>query len=82
MCCLDLKWIFSDFAPNFFKQFVTPLERTLTIELFSKDVELNLVHVGNFTSFLSCLVYSGEGGYHCLLPCTAADGFQRFSDQI
>ena len=69
MCCLDLKWIFSDFAPNFFKRFVAPLEGTLKIELFSKDVELNLLHVGIFTSFLSCLVYSGEGGYHCLPPC-------------
>ena len=70
MCCLDLKWIFSDFAPNFFKRFVTLLEGTLKIELFSKDVELNLLHVGIFTSFLSCLVYSGEGGYHCLAPCS------------
>ena len=49
-----------------------PLEGTLKIERFSKDVELNLLHVGIFTSFLSCLVYSGEGGgYHCLPPCTA-----------
>ena len=40
---------------------VTPLERTLKIELFSKDVGLNLLHVGRFTIFLSCLVYSGEG---------------------
>ena len=39
MWCLDLKWFFSDFAPNFFNQFVTPLEGTLKIELFSKDVE-------------------------------------------
>ena len=65
MCCLDLKWIFSDF----FKRFVTPLEGTLKIELFGKDIELNLLLVGIFTSFLSCLVYSGEGGYHCLRPC-------------
>ena len=62
MCCLDLKWIFSDLAPNFFKRFVTPLEGTLKIELFSKDVELNLLHVGIFTSFLSCLAYSVEEG--------------------
>ena len=72
MYCLDLKWIFSDFASNFFKRFVTLLEGTLKIELLSKDVELNLLHVGIFTSFLSCLVYSGEGeGYHCLAPCTS-----------
>ena len=58
MCCLDLKWIFSDFSPNLFKLFVKPLEGTLKIELFSKDVGLNLLHVGIFTSFLSCLVYS------------------------
>ena len=62
MSCLDLKWIFSDFAPNFFKRFVTLLEGTLNIELFRKDVELNLLHVGIFTSFLSCLVYTlGRG---------------------
>ena len=54
---------------NFFKRFVTLLEGTLKIELLSKDVELNLLHVGIFTSFLSRLVYSGEGGYHCLAPC-------------
>ena len=38
-----------------------PLEGTPNIKLFSKDVELNLLHVDIFTSILSCLVYSGEG---------------------
>ena len=33
----------------------------LKFELFSKDVELYLLHVGIFISFLSCLVYCGEG---------------------
>ena len=40
---------------------MTRLEETLSIELFSKDVELNLLHVGIFISILLCLIYSGEG---------------------
>ena len=52
MCCLDLKWIFSDFAPKFFKRFVTLLEGTLKIELLTKDVELNMLYVDSFTFFL------------------------------
>ena len=62
MSCLDLKWIFSDFAPNFFKRFVTPLKGTLKIELFSKDVELKGLPVDVFIFFLTCIVFAGDGG--------------------
>ena len=48
----------------FFKLLVTPLEKTLTTELLSKDVELNLLPVGIFTFFLSCLFTLGKGVYY------------------
>ena len=49
---------------------MTPLEETLSTELFSKDVELDLLPAGIFILFLSSLVYSGEWGTsHCLAPC-------------
>ena len=62
MSCLDLKWIFSYFAPNFFKRFVTQLEGTLKIELLSKDVELKGLPVVVFIFFLTCIVFAGKGG--------------------
>ena len=41
---------------------MTPLEGALNTERFRKDVELNLLLVGIFISFPSCLVYPGERG--------------------
>ena len=52
----------SSFALNLFKRFVTPLEKTLKIELFNKDVELNLLHVGFFTFFSVMLNQLWGGG--------------------
>ena len=45
------------------------LERTLTTELLNNAVELKDLPVGVFIFFLTCMVYSGEGGcYYCLAP--------------
>ena len=41
---------------------VTPLEGTLSTELFSKEVELDLLPAGMFILFLSSLVYYGDRG--------------------
>ena len=41
---------------------MTPLERTLKIELFSKDVKLEGLPVDVFIFFLTCIVFAGEEG--------------------
>ena len=49
---------------------MTPLEGALTGGLLSKDVELKGLPVGVFIFFLTCIVFSGEGGYRCLASYT------------
>ena len=47
---------------------MTSLEGTLSTELFSKNVEFDLLSAGIFIFFLSSLVYSGEGTYIVWYP--------------
>ena len=51
---------------SFYHLFDMTIEETFNHELLNKDVELNMPIVGIFISNPSCLVYSGEGAYHCL----------------